>query len=468
MVSFYVYDLIFLVIFTLAVVMFLYKRRHNLKRQGILYLYRTKVGLKVIDWTAKKFGKILKPMQYVIITSGYILMAVMIWLLIRIGYIYNNPEIVRAIKIPPILPLFPYLPEVFKLDFLPPFYFTYWIIIIAVIAIGHEFAHGIFARLNKIKVHSTGFGFLGPFLAAFVEPDEKQMEKAKKFPQLSILAAGTFANVLMTILFLVILWGFFATSFAPAGINFNAYPEVIVALGAITSVNGEVVSDISNIPNFVSDEGFTKVVVENITFLVPTNNLLTSVENGQEHLRVFEDAPAINAGLSGPILEFDNQKITSFEQLGEEISKHEPGDTISIKSIEDDEVVYYDIELAEKDGEPYLGIGIRSRATRGILGWLFEIISKVKDPFVYYEPIWNGNFAWFVYNLLWWLVLINISVALVNMLPVGIFDGGRFFYLTVWGITGSEKFGRRAFSFATWAIILFLVWLMFRWAIAFV
>jgi len=162
------------------------------------------------------------------------------------------------------------------------------------------------------------------------------------------------------------------------------------------------------------------------------------------------------------------KKTTSFEQLREEILKYEPGDTISIKSIEDDEVVYYDIELAEKNGEPYLGIGLRSQSRKGILGWLFGIISEVKDPFVYYEPTWNGNFAWFVYNLLWWLVLINISVALVNMLPVGIFDGGRFFYLTVWGITGSEKFGRRAFSFATWVIILFLVWLMFKWAIAFI
>ena len=284
MVSFYGYDIGFLIIFNLAVVIFLYKRRHNLKRQGILYLYRTRVGLRIIDWTAKKFEKILRPMQYVIIASGYILMAAMIWLFVRIGIIYNNPEIVRAIKIPPILPLFPYLPEIFKLDFLPPFYFTYWIIIIAVIAIDHEFAHGIFARLNKIKVHSTGFGFLGPFLAAFVEPDEKQMQKAKKFPQLSILAAGTFANVIMTILFLLILWGFFVSSFAPAGINFNAYPETIVALSAITSVNGGAISDISDIPKFVSEEELTEIIVENITFLVPGESLIFSIENEQEHL----------------------------------------------------------------------------------------------------------------------------------------------------------------------------------------
>ena len=30
---------------------------------------------------------------------------------------------------------------------------------------------------NKVEIKTTGFGFLGPFLAAFVEPDEKQMQK---------------------------------------------------------------------------------------------------------------------------------------------------------------------------------------------------------------------------------------------------------------------------------------------------
>ena len=194
MVGFVVYDLIFLALFTLAVFIFLYTRKHNLKREGLLYLYRTKVGLKFIEWVSNKFPKTLYYSQYIVIFSGYTLMASMIYLLIKFSYFYlTSPVAAQALKVPVIIPLIPYLPELFKIDFLPPFFFTYWIIIIAIIAVPHEFAHGIFARLNKIKIHSTGFGFLGPFLAAFVEQDEKQMEKAKKFPQLSILAAGTFA-----------------------------------------------------------------------------------------------------------------------------------------------------------------------------------------------------------------------------------------------------------------------------------
>ena len=160
--SFYLYDITFLVIFTLFVVLFLYKRRANLKKEGIMFLYRTQVGVKFINHVGTKYKKSLKVFSFLAIISGYILMAVMMYLLGRLIYIYLFvPEVVRAIKIPPLMPLIPYLPEVFKIDFLPSFYFTYWIIAIAVIAFFHEFAHGIVARRYGIKIHTTGFGFLG-------------------------------------------------------------------------------------------------------------------------------------------------------------------------------------------------------------------------------------------------------------------------------------------------------------------
>jgi membrane-associated protease RseP (regulator of RpoE activity) len=64
---------------------------------------------------------------------------------------------------------------------------------------------------------------------------------------------------------------------------------------------------------------------------------------------------------------------------------------------------------------------------------------------------------------LWWLAVINFSVALINMWPVGIFDGGRMFMLTVWSITGSEKFAQIAFKVATYVILGALLLLMIGW-----
>lgn len=472
MVSFIAYDLIFLAVFTLFVVVFLYTRRENLQRQGILYLYRTRFGLKVIEWTAKKFEKILRPMQYIIIACGYILMISIIWLLGKFMYAYFVFDIAEQIKVPPLLPLFPYATDLFQVDFLPPFYFTYWIIVIAIIAISHEFAHGIFARLNNIKVKSTGFGFLGPFLAAFVEPDEKQMQKAKKFPQLSILAAGTFANVVMTILFALIMWLFFIWSFAPAGVIFNAYGTSVISIDGIDSVNGVQIENLEHLKSIVNtgnQSELSEITYEEDSYLVPLGNINRTLNLGLSEMSVYDDAPAVKDGLKigNPITEIDGKDVTNFEELGNEIKSKAPGEEIIITIIEEDVEVERKITLGEKDGNAYLGIGIAMPSQEGFSGKFTGLIYSIKNPFIYYEPSWDGDFAWFIYDLLWWIVLINISVALVNMLPVGIFDGGRFFYLTIWGITGSEKIGKQAFAFTTWLILFLALLLMVRWAFAF-
>ena len=456
MVSFVIYDLIFLALFTLGVALFLYIKRKNLQRQGIMYLYRTRIGIKIIDWTAKKFSKILKPVQYLVIVSGYTLMALMIWFLVKFSWFYlTSPTAARALRVPVLLPLVPYIDKI--IPFLPPFYFTYWIIIIALIAIPHEFAHGIFARLNKIKVHSTGFGFLGPFLAAFVEPDEKDMSQLKKFTQLVILAAGTFANILVTIFFGILLWLFFISSFTAAGVNFNTYSSSLVN-----------VSDLSIIGDPSEDINFVEIQVNGVSYFAAPEILQHAQDNNIEQIIVFDDAPAFNVRLSGSISEINGEKITSFDELGNILQQYNPGDEIEIKTIQDNEVKEFDITLAEREGKAFLGVGIfPPRSSSGLLGKFYGWITSIKDPTVYYESS-IGDMGIFIYDLLWWSILISLSVALVNMIPVGIFDGGRFFFLTVWGLTGSEKAGKKAFVISTWLILLLVAALMLKWVFAFI
>src|SRR3989338_1667009 len=106
MVSFILYDLIFLVLFTLGVVLFLYNRRHNLHRQGLLYLYKTKVGIKFIEWTSRKFPRTLYYLQYVVVFSGFILMISIIYLIIKFSIFYiSSPSAAKALKVPVLLPL---------------------------------------------------------------------------------------------------------------------------------------------------------------------------------------------------------------------------------------------------------------------------------------------------------------------------------------------------------------------------
>jgi membrane-associated protease RseP (regulator of RpoE activity) len=456
--GFIIFDLAFLVVFTIGVVIFLKTRTHNLEKQGWIYLYRTKLGMKFIEKVSKKYAKILKPMQYLVVIVGYILMILILLLIFQTTYVYlTDDRIAETLKAPPIVPLIPYFTTIFGLEsFFPPFYFTYFIIAIIIVAFVHEFAHGIFARLNKIKIHSTGFAFLGPILGAFVEQDEKQMNKAKKFPQLAILGAGVFANVITGIIFMALLWVFFASVFIPAGAQFAGYTTSIIDLSQ------------SEIPtNFLDSDDLVEIHYNNKTFLAPPQPLQKAIDEEATLIEVLDNAPAINARLPNIITEINGFPINSYEELVREVTIHSPGDEITITALDAQGLAKtYKIELGEREGRAFLGIGFTPTRQSTFFRTLYFILSGPEDPNTYYESK-IGDSGIFIRHLLWWIVLINVLVALFNMLPVGILDGGRFFFLTIWGITGSKKTGQKAFSFITWLILFLVILLMIKWVTIF-
>jgi membrane-associated protease RseP (regulator of RpoE activity) len=464
--SFLLYDLILLIIFIIFLSSFLYLKRKNLRKEGLLFLYKTKWGINLINKIGTKYSGILKVLSYFSVTLGYFLMAGMIYLFGKIVLIYAfNSEIVQAVKIPPIVPLVPYLPEIFKIDFLPPFYFIYWIIILAIIAITHEFSHGIFSVYNKVKIKTTGFGFfpyfLPIFLAAFVELDEKKMAKKKKFEQLTILSAGTFANVITAILFFLILWGFFSAAFTPAGVVYDSYSYSIVSTASISMVNNIILSnpDSEKIISLINENGPNEIIADNMTYAG-----VKEFSKDNQLAALYDDAPAINAKLDAIILEINGKKVNEFESFRSEIAKYSPGDTIIIttkgEQVEEREIVLGTNPLNES--LPYLGIAFMEGSPASFTGKIMSEFSSFAKPHVYYEPKF-GEFSSFVYHLLWWLILISLSVALVNMLPMGIFDGGRFFYLTVLAITKSEKIAKRAFSFVSALLLLLVLAVIILW-----
>jgi len=468
-----VYDLTLLGIFVIFLAVFLSRKKKNIQKQGLLLLYRTTWGIKLINNVGRKYKKLLEKLSYVSIGMGYLLMVCMVYLFGKIVYIYiTNLQLVRAIAIPPIMPLIPYIDKIVPNLGLPPFYFTYWIIIIAIIAIPHEFAHGIFASLKKIRIKKTGFGFfpffLPVFLAAFVELDEKNMEKKSKFSQMAILSAGTFANVLTAIFFFIIMWLFFSLSFAPTGIVFNDYAYDIVEIAGITMVNGMSITNTTyeKISDLTNDEGLNKIQAGNRSY-VATKEFLDAQGEIYNYTFLYYDSPAINADLDGAITNINDVKITSFEVFLNELSKYSPGDEIIVKTIIGEETKEYKIELGEnpnEEGPGYLGVGFIDTSRSGIMGKIINFIS-FKKLNIHYES--KFEVAWFIYHLLWWLVLISFSVALINMLPVGIFDGGRFFYLTILALTKSKKKAEKTFKFVTWFFLFLLLVLMVFWAISF-
>jgi len=463
--SFMIYDLVLLGLFLLAIGLFLYKKRSNLKKDGLLFLYRTSWGIKLINKVGKKYTKTLKILSYVSIVLGYLLMLGVIWLIYNIVEIYLlHPEVVSQIKVPPIMPLIPYIDKV--VPFLPPFYFTYWIVILAIVAISHEFSHGIFAAHNQVRIKKTGFGFfpffLPVFLAAFVELDEKKMVKKKNISQRAILSAGTFANVLTAILFLIVLFIFFILAFHSAGVVFDDFSYSVVPISSISMINGISVTNTTyaELATLAKNLSFNSIESAGVKY-----SGIKGFSSDKMQIALYDDAPAIKNNLTNAITEINNVKVTSLQKLGDEIARYKIGEKITIKTKSNGIIKEYAFKLVEnptKKGSPWIGIGFNQQKG-SLVNRVFSALSSFKKPNIYYESS-LGEFSWFIYYLLWWLILISVSVALVNMLPVGIFDGGRFFYLTILAITGSESKATKSFKWITRLFLAVLLALMIFWA----
>jgi len=194
------WDLIALVVFYgLLLLIFLIYRKKFVVQSKIFVLYRTKIGLKLMDRAAKCCPKFMRFLGYIGVVVGFGGMAFIFYFLVKETFKF----VIRVSPNPPLAPVLPGVP----IAGAPQLHlgFWHWIIAIFLVALVHEFSHGLFARVHKIKVTNSGFAFLGPILAAFVEPDEKQLKKAGLKKQLTVYAAGPYANFIFAVLFLLLL-----------------------------------------------------------------------------------------------------------------------------------------------------------------------------------------------------------------------------------------------------------------------
>ncbi len=193
------WDLLLAVIFYLIIlVIFFWKREKFTVQSKIFIMYRTKLGLNGMDKLAEKYPRLLNWIGYLSITIGFVgMIVILVLLVLETIKLFTTPE-----AAPGLAPVFPGV----QIPGLPSLSFWHWIIVIFILAAVHEFAHGVFARLNKIPVKSSGFAFLGPIPAAFVEPEETVLVQKSRKAQLEVFSAGPFANFAMAVVaFLVTL-----------------------------------------------------------------------------------------------------------------------------------------------------------------------------------------------------------------------------------------------------------------------
>ena len=200
------FDVIAFIIFIILLGLVLYLKRDKLDIQKVFFpfiyliLYRTKLGLRLMDSWSKKYNYIIKLFGYCSIGFGFV---GMIYISLAIFMFVLKLIFFPSVSEPGVSLVLPFtnIPGVGYLSF------THWILALFLLAIVHEFAHGVVARAWKVPVKSSGFAvlaLLAPIIpAAFVEPDEKHMEKRDDVVKYSVFAAGPIANLVFAFLILL-------------------------------------------------------------------------------------------------------------------------------------------------------------------------------------------------------------------------------------------------------------------------
>ncbi|MFT4311322.1 MAG: site-2 protease family protein [Candidatus Woesearchaeota archaeon] len=427
------------ILFYLVVSFIVYFNRKKFEFEGIVALYRTKLGIKAMKAFVKpvseKKQKIgiylynvglylaaifsiifiytnfvtglenLSIASFFLIGLGTLLICIsLIWfgqlekasiLGIWVGFLGMLIIIAMVIFgiiqlfIPEAPPLFtPVIPG-FQIPGGPRIPLVQGLLALFIVVVVHEFAHGVVSKLHKIKIKSSGFAMLGPIPAAFVEPDQKKLEKAPRKIQMAMYAAGPFSNVLLAILIAMVINVFAIialTTYAPSGLIINEANNTLATGDILTQVNGHEIRTIRDL----------QVLMQNTT---PGQTLEVGLLGEQKQVTLMQNPLNESRGYLGVVIE---QRITSQNNFMETIKP-----------------VYFWIF-----GNPY-GTGFDT--SLGLMGWIFAL---------------------------------SLGIGLVNLLPIGPVDGGRMFYLTLTKYL-KEKTALQIWTKTSIILVIVLVLLIF-------
>jgi membrane-associated protease RseP (regulator of RpoE activity) len=350
--------LLSVIIFFAILGIVIYRDRKNIDFKYILLMRRTKRFRDILDRIAGKsvrFWKIVGTIAFLVCIFFLIYGT---WNIMNLAYlvftgVVQQPAVSIALPIPSqqmvVGPGFIGIP------------FWFWIIAVSIILIPHEAMHGIIARAEKIKLKDVGLMLLAIFPGAFVEPDEKQIKKSKLMTKLRIFSAGSFINI--TIGFLVLL--------------------LVQSLLWAPNVDGILITSV----NETSPAG--------LAGLKP-GMILQSIDGKQTTISFYDYSfLALTVGGS------NTENITDYMSslvLFSALSQYNPGDTVSL----DVSGSNYNITLAENpqiSGLSYIGIGSRINVSDISL---FSV----------------------VFPLLGMIASLSILVGIFNILPIYPLDGG--------------------------------------------
>jgi len=239
----------------------------------------------------------------------------------------------------------------------------YFLLAAPIVLVIHEVAHGIVARLERIKVKSGGFAIIIAIIAGFVEPDEEEFGKAKKISKVRVIAAGSASNVLF--------------SFVIAGLlMFNPMFGNILDMVS-PGVRSAFYNDPIGVPVLQIQDGSGAEIAG-----MKANDIITSI-NG------------IPIRTSGDFAKVDLK----------------PGEQASVTVIRDGETLNLTVPVSSAPDNP----------DKGLLGIIRGPFPYIPPKVPYYIP-WPAP----VFTFLLWVWMLSFFIGIFNMLPMFPLDGEKY------------------------------------------
>jgi membrane-associated protease RseP (regulator of RpoE activity) len=287
-------------------------------------------------------------------------------------------------------------------DFIPSTFAVWFALVFAIVT--HEFGHGLLSRVENICVKYTGILALVIPIGAFVEPDEREIEKSTLATKLRMFAAGITNNVVVGVIciaVLMLLLGMVAPGTVPfvQGI-YEGYPADLAGMQSgtvILAINGISVANTADLSTILSETTPGQMIrvlgeckgeqhVYDITLTSPPSEIAVGSTVGD-----------VTPGFMG-VLYGDPQAITD--------TLHAWMHPTTFEKMFVSVLNFLVLPLSSITGSCSFAV----------------LVTDTPDP-AFLSTSFNG--FWDVVHVLYWCAWVNFLLGAFNSLPIGPLDGGQ-------------------------------------------